>query len=291
MSSEKRKALGRGLGALIPPFGTSLGPGIKRDYFVVGIEEVHPSGQNPRRIFNEKALGELADSIRQQGLLQPLVVRVRTTEEGGGFTLIAGERRWLAAQRAGIKEVSVVVKEATDQQAFEMALIENLQRADLDPIEEAEAYRRMCDEYGYTQEELAERLGRDRVTITNALRLLKLPDPVRGMVSGGELQMGHARALLGIEDPQALVQAATRVAERGLTVRQTEDLVRREKTPRLEPVPARPQSTSARDLETRLTRALQTRVRVVEKTAQAGRIEIDYASLDELDRLLDRLLR
>lgn len=289
MSSEKRKALGRGLGALIPPVGTT--PGIKRDYFVVGIEEVHPSGQNPRRTFNEKALSELADSIRQQGLLQPIVVRVRAAEEGGGFTLIAGERRWLAAQRAGIKEVPVVVKEASDQQAFEMALIENLQRADLDPIEEAEAYRRMCDEYGYTQEELAERLGRDRVTITNALRLLKLPDPVRGMVSGGELQMGHARALLGFEDPQALVQAATRVAERGLTVRQTEEMVRREKTPRLEPVPARPQSTSARDLETRLARALQTRVRVVEKTAQAGRIEIDYASLDELDRLLDRLLR
>jgi ParB family chromosome partitioning protein len=288
VSNEKRKALGRGLGALIPPVGSP--PGIKRDYFVVGIEEVHPSGQNPRRSFNEKALSELADSIRQQGLLQPLVVRVRTAEEGGGFTLIAGERRWLAAQRAGIKEVPAVVKEATDQQAFEMALIENLQRADLDPIEEAEAYRRMCDEYGYTQEELAERLGRDRVTITNALRLLKLPEPVRGMVSGGKLQMGHARALLGLEDPQALVEAATRVAERGLTVRQTEELVRREKTPRLEPVLARPQSASARDLEARLARTLQTHVRVVEKSAQAGRIEIDYASLDELDRLLDRLL-
>ena len=295
--TDKRKALGRGLGALIPPAAppapaqAASAPTIKRDYFVVGIEEVHPSGQNPRQIFDDKLLNELADSIRQQGLIQPLVVRTRSAAEGGGFAIIAGERRWRASQRAGLKQVPVVVKEATPKEAFELALVENLQREDLNPMEEAEGYRRMCDEYGYTQDQLAERVGKARETITNTLRLLKLPTPVRSMLAVGQLQVGHAKALLALEDEAKVAQAASRVAERGLTVRQTEELVRRERETR----PARTgraekaRSAAVRDVESRLARALGTKVRLVEKDEKSGRIEIDYSSLDELDRLLDLL--
>ena len=306
---DKRKALGRGLGALMPPPppppasatgaapASSIGNSVKRDFFTVGIEEVHPSGANPRSRFDEGQLTELAESIRQHGLVQPLIVRHRPPAEGTGFSLIAGERRWRAAQRAGLKQVPVVVKETSPRGAFELALVENLQRADLNPIEEAEAFRRMCDDFGYTQEQTAERVGRDRVSVSNALRLLKLPPRVRAMVADGELSMGHARALLGLglDDARILETTAAQVASKGLSVRQTEAMVRREREPRVLPANGKPvdnkKTASARDLETRLSRSLKARVRVVEKSAQAGHIEIDYATLDDLDRLIEQLLR
>ncbi len=293
----KRRALGRGLGALIPGAGgepAERQQAARGDYFLAAIEDVHPSPEQPRQSFAESKLEELAQSIRSEGIIQPLVVRERGAREGGGFWLIAGERRWRAAQRAGLHQVPVVVREASPAKAFEMALVENVQRADLNPIEEAEAYRRLSDELGYTQEQVAERVGKDRTTVTNALRLLKLPVAVRKLVSDGDLSMGHARALLGLEAAEAIEIAARKVAARALSVRATEDLVRRQR----DGESAKPassgtagKSASVKDLEEKLTRALGARVRIAERgAAKGGRIEIDYADLDDLDRLLDVLL-
>lgn len=338
---DKRKALGRGLSALIPSVSggpavasvaepaaaggegdaavhqpPSLGPAgsalasaaavrsatARREFFLCPIEEIRPSRDNPRQRFDEQRLQELADSIRAQGLVQPLVVRLLDAAElkqdqlrsdaGGSFVLIAGERRWRAAQRAGLKEVPVVVKDVSATQAFELALVENLQREDLNPIEEAEAYRRLSDEFGYTQEELARRVGRERATVANSLRLLKLPDKVRDQVAGQKLSMGHARALLGLEDPERMAETAERVVAKELSVRQTEDLVRRSQREagRRPPKPESGQKTPAvRDVEDRLQKALGTRVALRPKDARSGVIEVHYHSLDELDGLILRL--
>ncbi len=290
---EKPKALGRGLSALIPGASAKeLAPPtpIRRDFFECAIEEVHPAGDNPRQLFDGDRLRELAESIRAQGVIQPLVVRQRRE---GGFALIAGERRWRAAQLAGLKSVPVVVKEVAAEQAFELMLVENLQRADLNPIEEAEAYQRLVADFGYTQEKLAERVGKERATVANALRLLKLPHPVRTKVASGELSMGHARALLGLDDAPAIERTAAKIVARQLSVRQTEELVRKEKGGGADkPKKEEPQqSASVRHLVERLERAMGTRVRLTQKSQQAGTIEIDYASLDQLDGLLEKLLR
>jgi ParB family chromosome partitioning protein len=296
MNAPRRQALGRGLSALIPtaspsPAAFSAAPAApeKRVFFLARIEDIHPSPEQPRKIFAEGALEELARSIRQEGVIQPLVVRERP-RDAGGFYLIAGERRWRAAQRAGLHEVPVVVREASEARAFELALVENLQREDLNPIEEAEAYQHLQDAFAYTQEQIAERVGKDRTTVTNALRLLKLPPVVREMVQAGDLSMGHARALLGLEDAEAIERGARKVVSRALSVRLTEEMVRREKEGA--PAPVTPiKSPSVRDLEERLTRALTMRVTVQDRgDGKGGKLEIRYASLDELDGLLDRLL-
>lgn len=314
----KRRALGRGLGALIPG-GVSIEPepgttppvagsgasaatilggrplpvppaSAHKDYFLAPIEEIHPNPEQPRKVLAEDELEEMARSIREHGIVQPLLVRARKPAEGGGYLLVAGERRWRGAQRAGLREVPVIVREVTDAKAFELALVENVVRADLDPIEEAEAYRHLADVYGYTQDQIAERVGKDRATIANALRLLKLPQEVRAMVQAGRLSMGHARALLGLEDAELIARTARRVVARQLSVRATEELVRRER----HGAPQRPEkqkSANVRDLEERLMRALGARVRVNDRgDGKGGKIEIDYANLDDLERLLDRLL-
>jgi ParB family chromosome partitioning protein len=296
MTIEKRKALGRGLSALIPG-GTSISPSssnLRPDFFECAIEEIAPSPDNPRQLFDEAKLVELTESIRQQGLVQPLVVRERPANEGGGFLLIAGERRWRAAQKAGLRSVPVVVKEVAPAAAFELMLVENLQREDLNPIEEAEAYHRLTNEFGYTQEQLAERVGKDRATVANSLRLLKLPKGVLERVARGELSMGHARALLGLETVSSIERAAARVIAKQLSVRQTEALVQRERKEREAPSGHHPPLTPSagiRDLEARLERALGTRVKVVQKDVQSGRLEIDYHSLDQLDTILEKILR
>jgi len=330
MSTDKRKALGRGLGALIPSAAPAPPPptgkaapsqvavhtqpatrppaqpaptGSKREYFLCPIEEVAPSRDNPRQRFDEQRLAELADSIAAQGLVQPLVVRLRSEKEqqqnpsGPSFVLIAGERRWRAAQRAGLKDVPVVVKDVNAAEAFELALVENLQREDLNPIEEAEGYRRLSEEFGYTQEQLAKRVGRERSTVANALRLLKLPEKVRDHVAGGTLSMGHARALLGLEDGSLIAASAAAVIAKQLSVRQTEELVKRAQKrgpgdkdkggPAGKQPPAK--SPSVRDVEERLQRALGTRVTLRQKDEKSGVIEVQYSSLDELDRLIDKL--
>ncbi|MGA7743532.1 MAG: ParB/RepB/Spo0J family partition protein [Polyangia bacterium] len=289
----KRQALGRGLAALIPAAAVpdagdrtqaKTGDGLR----TVDIENIHPSGRQPRKTFDDARLAELAESIRSQGIIEPLVLRMRSA---GGFELVAGERRWRAAQRAGLHQVPAIIREVTEAQAFEMALVENLQREDLNPIEEAEAYQRLVAEFGYTQESLAERVGKERSTVANALRLLKLPPSVRAMVVEGRLSMGHARALLGLEDDPVIERLARQTASRGLSVRQVEALVRREREGggRPAPPPER-ESPAARDLAVRLQRALSARVKLIAAGPGRGHIEIHYGSLDELDAILAKIL-
>ncbi len=307
----KRKALGRGLGALIPDGKQAEGKGSarrrgkgraagkagsgpggdgSRDYFNCPIERVHPAGWQPRQHFDDERLAALADSIRAQGVVQPLVVR---PGDDGDYVIIAGERRWRAAQRAGLHEVPVVIREVSDRVAMEMALVENLQREDLNPIEEAEALGLMLDEHGYTQKQLAERLGRDRTTITNTLRLRKLPGQAREALVAGKVTAGHARALLGLENHNQLLQALRKVMDAGLSVRQTENLVKamRERGGgrKKKSSGGQKQSANVRALQDRLTTSLKTRVRLVGK-GNRGKIEISYGSLDELDRILEVLL-
>jgi ParB family chromosome partitioning protein len=304
MSTQKRKALGRGLAALIPGApppppepARAAAPGRATEGLrTVAIEDVHPSVDQPRKEFNDARLDELAASIRTQGIIQPLVVRQRLS--GGGYELIAGERRWRAAQRAGLHEVPAIVRDVAPKRAFEMALVENLQREDLNPIEEAQGFERLIEEFGYTQEALADRVGKDRSTVANALRLLRLPESVRELVTSGRLSMGHARALLGLGSEGAIEQLARRIVARGLSVRQVEALVKRARgehdspaaaPPSPSPSPSRP-SASARDLAERLSRALGTRVQVIEEGPGKGQLTISYHSLDHLDAVLARIL-
>lgn len=290
----KRKALGRGLSALIPEepaakakrkaAGTPGSTQSAGDYFLCPIERIRPQKGQPRRYFDEDRLEELVQSIREQGLVQPLVVR---PERNGDFTLIAGERRWRAAQRAAMHEVPVVIRDADDQQAFELALVENLQREDLNPVEEAEAFQRLIDDVGYTQDEVAARVGRDRSTVANSLRLLKLPEVAQRALIAGLISSGHGRALLAFDKPRQVQRALKQIVDRQLSVRQAENLVRKERA-EAKPSKASP-SANAQDLQDRLSRALQTRVRL-HGNDKRGRIEIHYGSLDELDRLLEVLL-
>jgi ParB family chromosome partitioning protein len=300
VSAPKRNALGRGLAALIPgapapaaPAPPARSPEADRSGArTIAIEDIHPSAAQPRTLFDDSRLDELAASIRTQGIIQPLIVRART---GGGYELIAGERRWRAAQRAGLHEVPAVVRDVAPTQAFEMALVENLQREDLNPLEEAAGYERLIAEFGYTQEMLADRVGKDRSTVANALRLLRLPEAVRTLVAEGRLSMGHARALLGLESAGSMERLARRSVAQDLSVRRVEEIVRREREgvqpgERQATAAKAAQSASARDLALRLSRALGTRVEVVESGPTEGRIEIHYHSLDQLDALLGRLL-
>jgi ParB family chromosome partitioning protein len=290
----KKRGLGRGLSALLP---TAAAPSPIRTtdksktYFSAQIEDVYPGPEQPRHHFDEAELAELAESIKVHGIIVPIVVRPRPE---GGYFLIAGERRWRAAQRAGLHEVPVVVQEVDSQVAFERALVENLQRSDLGPIEEAVAFQRLCDEFGLTQEQVAERIGKDRSTVSNAIRLLKLPPSVRQMVEDERLSMGHARALLGLEEVPEIERAARTVIDKALSVRATEALVKKLRSPEPEKSRTRApvaKSASVRDLEERLTKALGGPVTITEdEPGKVGRIEIKYLNLDHLDRLLDRLL-
>jgi ParB family transcriptional regulator, chromosome partitioning protein len=298
------RGLGRGLDALLParmpaqPERSPSAPGASTPTYGEGnvfscpIDKIVPQRGQPRQHFDSDKLDELASSLREHGLLEPLVVRRRAG--GDDFELIAGERRWRAAQRADMKQVLVVVRDVSAKDAFELALIENIQREDLDPIEFAEAMDRLVKEHGYTQDTLAQRVGKDRSTIANALRLLRLPANVRERVVMGELSEGHARALLGAPDDKLLSDLAEKVVRGRLSVRQTEALVRSAKDgkPTLGARGAgatKDKPANVRDLEARLTKRLGTKVEVREKDGK-GEILIKYASWDELDRLLDVLL-
>jgi ParB family chromosome partitioning protein len=276
-----RRQLGRGLAAL---FGEAEGSG-SADLVpqrVIPIELIRPGAFQPRRRFAEAELDALAHSIREKGVLQPLLVRPLTGEEAD-FELVAGERRWRAAQRVGLHEVPVIVRPIADSEALEIALVENLQREDLSPLEEAEAYSRLIDEFGRTQASLAEALGKSRSHVANTVRLLSLPAPVRRRLEEGELSAGHARALLAAADPAGL---AAEVVRRGLNVRATERLVqRRAETPRK----PRARATDTTVLERELSATLGLRVTIASKK-RGGSLTLHYASLDQLDRLL-RLLR
>ncbi len=281
-ASLKRPALGRGLGALIP--GGS--PAERKGVMNLGIEEIRPDKHQPRRHFDETHIEELAESIRSKGILLPLIVR----RAHDGYVLVAGERRWRAAQKAGLREVPVMVREVTEKEAFELALIENIQREDLNPLEEAEAYRRLIEEHGLTQEELAGRVGKDRSTVANALRLLRLPDPIKQAIVAGQLSMGHARALLAIADEADLRRAAEKVIAEGLSVRAAEALVQRLKSKR-RPKEKREggQNVQVRHLVEKLQRKLGARVELKDKGG-SGTLEIRYQTLAELDRILAGIL-
>ena len=287
LADKRRPALGRGMAALLsnaapPPSAPSAGGG--RGLLLLPLEAVERNPAQPRKRFDEAKLEELAASIREHGVMEPILVR----REGSRYRILAGERRWRAAQRAGLKEVPALVREATERQAFELALVENLQRADLNAIEEAEAYDVLASDHGLTQDQIAARVGKERSTVANALRLLKLPGEVRDAVRGGQLDMGHARALLGLGTSEEMKRLSARAVREGLSVRALEALVRGlAKKPSKKAVP--PESAAVRDLAARLQRRLGARCRLVQKTAVSGRLEVEYTSLDELDGILGKM--
>lgn len=249
--------------------------------------EVSPSPLQPRRAFAEESLAELRESIRTQGIFQPLIVR--RAGQGVGYELIAGERRWRAARSLNLAKVPAIVRTATDQQVLEFALIENLQRAELDAVEEADGYAVLIEKFGLKQEEVSERVGKSRATVANALRLRSLPSEVRDLLRSKKLTVGHAKAILGLGEASAQIAIARETVKRGLSVRQTEALVRRQTNGTRGRKKGRGGSTADwRDLELRLQRATGTRTRVV-GTGDRGRIELPYSSAEELERLSEHL--
>ena len=279
----QKRALGRGLGALIPGAQAERAVG-RAQVLSIPIEDLDRDEKQPRQHFDSVRLEELAASIRTKGVVQPILVR----KDGGRFRIIAGERRWRAAQLAGLREVPSIVREATAKESFEIALIENLQREDLNPIEEAEAYKRLLDEHGCTQEVIAQRVGKDRSSVANALRLLHLPREIKAALMGGELNMGHARALLGLSDAEAMRRAAGEVTGKKLSVRATEQLVRRLKAGKGH-AKKREESAQVRSLIDQIQRSLGTKARLIDKNGK-GRLEIEFFSYDDLDRILAKLL-
>lgn len=273
MELAKRRALGRGLGALIPSTYQQEKPNESH----VPLSTIRPNPLQPRQAFDQAAIEELAESIRQKGILQPLLVRRAT----GGYELIAGERRFRAAQRLGMEQVPVIIRDCADGEMLEVALIENIQRENLNPLEEARAYRRLSDEFNLTQDEIAKRVGKDRSTVTNTVRLLQLPQEVQLEIERGALSAGHARALINTGSAAAQIKLAREVVSRRLTVRDTEKLAKRQVRPVVD--------VELRAAEHRLTEALGTRVRLHTRRGGAGKIEIEYYSLEGLNALLDRL--
>ncbi|HHI76489.1 MAG TPA: ParB/RepB/Spo0J family partition protein [Gammaproteobacteria bacterium] len=287
----KKRGLGRGLDALLgatqaaspetaasdAPAAAGAAPATR-----LPVDRIQRGRYQPRRHFDEDRLRELADSIAAQGMVQPIVVR----PVGDAYEIIAGERRWRAAQLAGLAEVPVVIHEVDDQTAMAMALIENIQRDDLNPLEEAAALHRLLDEFGLTHQQVAQSVGKSRTTVTNLLRLLELDAAVKAMLEAGELEMGHARALLGLKNGALQLQAAREVVKKGLSVRETEALVRKLSQPP-KPKPAPPEEDpDIRRLLDDLTDRLGARVTLRQGTGGKGRLEIAYNSLDELEGIL-----
>ena len=283
MSAEKRKGLGRGLGALMGEEVTA-----QEGESLLPISRIEPRQDQPRRNFDEAALAELAASIKQHGLLQPVVVR---ETEKGWYQLIAGERRWRAARIAGLIEIPARVIEADDRKAFELALVENLQREDLSPVEEAQGYKALMTGAGLTQEKVAERVGKSRPVVANALRLLTLPAPVLDYIEKGQLSISHARLLLELEGEALRLEAARHIIEAGLTVRQTETFIKKlGAPPKPEPEPRTgPDGVDyTAEAEKNLTRALGRRVHIKDGRKK-GKIEIEFYGTEDLNNLYDAL--
>lgn len=293
-----RKGLGKGLSALLGG-GTaaavvqpSAAPASPRAASLLPIAQIEPGRFQPRRVFDPDEIAGLADSIRTQGVLQPILVR-RVSSEPPRYELIAGERRWRAAQAAQLHEIPAVVKDLSDREALEAALVENIQRQDLSPLEEAEAYKRLVDEFGHTQEVIGQALGKSRAHVTNTIRLLALPAQVKEMLLKGELDAGHARVLLTVPDPVAL---ARRIAAEGLTVRQAEDLARAAKQTTKKAKPRAGGETlrdaDTRAMEKRLEEATGLKVSLQHtRGSDAGSVTFRYTTLDQFDALIDRLTR
>lgn len=283
-AKRKKIALGKGLAALIPDF--EIEEEKKRDFFYCDIDLIRPNRFQPRQSFSEEELKELAESIHSQGILQPLLVR----RDNDGYELIAGERRLRAARNAGLNQVPVVIKQVNDDKLLEMSIVENIQRENLNPIEEAEAYHRLITQSKLTQEEAATRVGKSRSAVANFLRLRQLPDPIKTSIMEGTLSMGHARALLGAEIPAQQLTAWRAVVTKGLSVRETEALIRRLKAEKKQSKGSgdRSEQIYLSGVADELSRHFGTKV-LIKKQGQRGKVEIEFYSNDDFERLIDRL--
>lgn len=294
-----KRGLGAGIDSLIPKSkeeekrekAKQVVKEVIKETDKIDINKIEPNASQPRKNFNEDSLQELADSIKQHGLIEPLIV-----QEGkkGFFQIIAGERRWRAAKIAGLKEIPVIVKEYSDREVMEIALIENLQREDLNPIEEAEAFQRLIEEYELKQDEVAERVSKSRAAVTNSLRLLKLDERVRSMIIEDKIKSGHARALLAIENKEEQYEVALKVFDENLSVRETEKLVKKLQAPnhkKIEKKEDEQLKVVYASFEERLKDAMGTKVHINHKDEGKGKIEIEYFSKDEFERIVEMLLR
>ena len=306
---SRKSGLGKGLDSLIPQistvkedkredFSTNVNKNVDNSVenqgtnapLLVKISSIEPNREQPRKKFDEAALEELAESIRQHGILQPLLVQKKDRH----YEIIAGERRWRAAKLAGLREVPVIIQEYSDQEVMEIALIENIQREDLNAVEEAQAYQTLMREFLLTQEEVAEKVGKSRAAVANRLRLLRLPQRIQNWLAEGTLTEGHARALLSLEEEERQLEAAKKILDQKLTVRETEKLVRDMQKP---PAPKRDDSWKARDqviyekLEEELRQLTGTKVAIQRKEEGKGRIQLDYYSVEELERLMELFRR
>ena len=290
-----KRGLGKGLDALIAPAPSSVKSGKEEkieegQVVIVNITKVEPNRDQPRKTFDEDKLLELSDSIKQHGIINPLIVQDRKDH----YEIIGGERRWRAAKKAGLKEVPVIIKNLTEEEIAEYALIDNIQRDDLNPIDEALAFKKLIDEFGYTQDVVAEKVSKSRVAITNSLRLLKLCEEVRQMVIDGKLSTGHARALISIEDKEKQIQIAEQIFDQKMSVRDTEKLVKNLDKPekKKKKIEINPSVESAyRELEDKCTQATGTKVSISTKGDGVGKIEIEFYSTDDLEKITERLYR
>jgi ParB family chromosome partitioning protein len=291
MNNDKRKVLGRGLDTLLPA-SRSISPAVAapqphgESVREIPIELIDRNPYQTRMRFDEAALAELAESIKASGVIQPIMVR---PQQNGRYQLIAGERRWMASQKAGKQTIPAIAKNVSNEQAMEITIIENLQREDLNAMEQARAYERLGREFGLTQEQMAQRTGKDRSSVANFLRLLKLPPEVQAMVESDKLSFGHAKALMGLDSPEAMLKLAQRAAQLSMSVRQVEGAVYNLMHPaeKIE-APERKVDPNVKEAERELERALGVKVQITDKNGR-GRIQIDYKSLEDFDRVLDAL--
>ena len=298
MAAKGARGLGKGLDLLIPA-AAQKADSVKSEEKVesscaqetlVKITKVEPNREQPRKNFDEDALQELADSIKQFGLLQPILVQDRKTH----YEIIAGERRWRAAKLAGLKEVPVIIRDYTEQEIVEISLIENIQREDLNPIEEAQAYKKLLTEFNLKQDEVAERVSKSRTAVTNSMRLLKLCDEVQQMIIDDMISTGHARALISIEDPEQQYTIAQRVFDEKLSVRDVEKLVKdlnKPQKPKKEVVEDKSLDIIYQDVEEKLKQSLGTKVSIASKGNGAGKLEIEFYTHDDLDKIIELLTR
>ncbi len=275
---SKRKALGRGLGALIQNIEKT-----EDNYISCPVEDITPSSVQPRKDFNERHLQELAESIKEKGIIEPPVVR-RT---GSGYELISGERRWRAAKLAGLKEIPVIVREATDEESLEIAIIENIQRADLNAIEEAEAYKNLMDRFGLSQDNVAKKVGKERATVANYLRILKLPPEIKDELKKGTISIGHAKALLSLDSHAAQREVCRRIVQKGLSVRETEEFAKYHAKGGKQGTGSDTKKTAyLKSVEDELRNIFGTKVLVKDKKGK-GRVEIEFYSYEEMERILN----
>ncbi len=277
-----KTALGKGLDALLPEGGGEV--------IEIELRRIAANAEQPRKIFREESLKELAASIREKGIIQPVLVR---REPDGSFMLIAGERRMRAAHMAGLQTMPAIIREADEEEVQEIALIENIQREDLNPLETARAFKRLMDRFGLSQEELSKKVGKERATVTNYLRLLQLPKAVTDLINSGELSMGHAKAVLAIEGERARIMAAKKIVAEGLSVREAEKLAKGTSAPLKGHKKTSAQTSrdpNEKALEQKLIKSLGTKVRLRHKGNKGGVLEIEYYSLEELDRIVELLL-